>query len=224
MAKKKEILIYGMSDFAKLIRVYLDSVESQKVVAYVADQAFIKQSKIFDELPLIPFEQVETQYPAKSYSMLVAVGYSKMRARKLMFNKAKNKNYNFVNYISPSVIIDESVIVGENNIILHGTVIEPNVKILDNNIIWSSVNISHDVEIGSHSFFASQSLIGGYTKVGDGCFLGFNSTCVQNINIGDESLIGAKSLVLKDTQPFSKNIGSPSKSIGFHEKEGICIL
>lgn len=223
MTKKTEILIYGMSDFAKLIRVYLDRVENQKVVAYVADQAFIKQRKKFDELPLVAFEQVESLYPVKSFSMLVTVGYSNMRARKVMFDKAKKKGYQLVNYTSPSAIIDESVKVGINNIILQGAVIEPNVKIGDNNILWSTVNISHDVEMGSHSFFASQSLIGGYTKVSDGCFFGFGSTCVQNIHIGDESLIGAKSLVLKDTLPFSKNIGSPSKTLGFHEKEGICI-
>lgn len=212
-----------MSDFAKLMRTYLDRVESQKVVAYVADQDFIKQSKSFDTLPLVPFEEVEALYPPKSYSMLVTVGYSNMRVRQFMFDKAKQKNYNFINYVSPSAIIDESLKIGQNNIILQGTVIEPNVVIKDNNIIWSSVNVSHDVDIGSHSFFASQSLIGGYTKIGNGCFLGFNSTCSHNLSIGDESLIGANALVLKDTMPCSKNIGSPSRVVGFHQREGICV-
>ncbi|WP_445425017.1 acetyltransferase [Alishewanella sp. HL-SH06] len=223
MTKKTEILIYGMSDFAKLMRTYLDRVELQKVVAYVADQNFIKQSNSFDTLPLVPFEEVEVLYPPKSYSMLVAVGYSNMRARQFMFDKAKKKNYNLINYVSPAAIVDESVKIGENNIIFQGTVIEPNVVIKDNNIIWSSVNVSHDVEIGSHSFLASQSLIGGCTKIGNGCFLGFNSTCSQNLSIGEESLIGANALVLKDTMSFSKNIGSPSKVVGFHQKEGICV-
>ncbi len=219
----KEIIIYGAGSYARMMRLYIDRVAGQKVVAVCVDQAFMGDIKCFDDLPLVPFEEVEAIYPAENYFMFVAVGYSSMRAREVMYNKAKKKGYNFISYIDSSVLVDSTSVLGENNVVLSGSIIEPFSSLGDNNILWSSVIISHDVKVGSHCFFASQTLLGGNCIVDDGCFFGFNSTCVQNAVIGKESLIGAKSLVLSKTERYSKNIGVPAKKILFHRDEGILI-
>lgn len=145
-----------------------------------------------------------------------------MRARELMFHKAKNKGYNFVSYISSKAIFSPNIKLGENNAILHGVIIEPNVEIGNNNIIWSSTTVCHDSKIGNHNFIAAGTIIGGFTRIEDLCFIGFNSTIIQNIHILNESLIGAKSLQLSNTIKCSKWIGSPSKIVGYHQ-EGIKI-
>jgi UDP-N-acetylbacillosamine N-acetyltransferase len=217
-----KLVIYGLGDFAKAMRYYFEKDTDYSVVAYCADSQYINQNE-FDGLPVVPFDDVQVIFPNDYCKMFVAVGYSKMRARKAMFEKACNKNYTLVNYISPLANIDPSTLLGVNNVVLQGAQIEPFCIIGNNNVIWSSVNISHNVKIASHCFVASQSLLGGRVEIGEGCFLGFNCTIVQEVLLAEESFVGAKSLVLAATAPFSKNIGLPSKLVGFHIQEGIVI-
>ncbi len=219
----KEIVIYGAGSFAKMMRLYLDRVEGQRVVAFSVDQEFMGEEGSFDGLPVVAFEDVQRLYPTDRFLMFVAVGYSTMRARKLMYDKARLKGYRFISYVDSSAIIDETVSIGNNNVILMGSILEAFSSLGDNNIIWASVIISHDVKVGSHCFFASQSLIGGNCYIGDNCFFGFNSTCIQDVNVGNESLVGAKSLVLSNTAEFSQNIGIPAKQVSSHRDTGIFI-
>jgi UDP-N-acetylbacillosamine N-acetyltransferase len=218
----KRLIIYGLGDFAKAMRYYFAKDTTYQVVAFCADKNYISQDEL-DGLPVVPFENVENVYHNDEFTMFVAIGYSRMRARKLMYDKARNKRYEMANYISPLANVDPSIVFGMNNVVLQGSQIEPFCTIGDNNIIWSSVNVSHNVQIGSHCFIASQSLLGGRVKVGDGCFLGFNCTILPELMLADETLVGAKSLVVSTTKPFSKNIGLPSRVVGFHTEEGIVI-
>lgn len=218
----ENIIIYGKSDFAKLMYHYLKNDSSYKVVAFCVDKEYFDEN-IYCNLPVIIFEDIDTTYPSLSHKVLVAVGYSNMRARKTMFEKIKNKKYKCINYISSKAIIDKTVSLGENNIILQNTVIEPFTQLGDNNIVWSSSNICHNVIIESHCFIAAQSLVGGFSIVKDDCFVGFNSTILQNVLLENETLVGAKALILKNTEKYSKYLGNPAKKISSHKKEGIRI-
>jgi len=218
----RNIIIYGKSDFAKLMYHYLKNDTSYNVVAFCVDKEYFDEN-IYCNLPVIIFEDINKLYPSSSHKVLVAVGYSNMRARKIMFEKVKSKKYKCINYISSKAIIDESVSLGENNIILQNTVIEPFVQIGDNNIIWSSSNICHNVIIESHCFIAAQSVVGGFSIVKNNVFLGFNATILQNIVLEDETLVGAKALILKNTDKYIKYLGNPAKKISSHEEEGIRI-
>lgn len=217
------VIIYGAGSFARLARQYLDEVEGQEVVGYTCDSLFMPDVNRLDGLPVEDFESIDSKYPVEDFHMYVAAGYSSMRARTVMFNKAKQKGYKLVNFVHKHALVDETVSMGENNFIFPGVVIEKNSSLGSNNILWSSVNICHDVSIGSHCFVAAKSLVGGFSKVHDGCFLGFSSIILQNINLGAETLIGAGSLVLKNTNEFSKCVGTPAIIVGEHSKTGICI-
>jgi len=217
-----KIIIYGSGSFSKLILHYLKNDTAHQVEAFCVDKQYIN-SKTFCGLPLVNIDDIKLKFPSSEYKVFVAIGYSNMRARKLMYQKIKDKGYACINYINSNSLVDDSVSIGENNAIFPNTVIEPFVKIGNNNIIWSSVNICHDVTILNHSFIAAQVVIGGRAKVFNNCFLGFNSTIVHNIKLADETLAGAKSLVLNNTQENSKYIGSPAVKIGEHSLQGIKI-
>lgn len=220
---KNDIVIYGKGDFARLMLHYLNTDSDYNVVAFCVDKAYL-DSYYFCDLPLVSYEDIEKTYPPNEFKVLLAIGYSNMRARKAMYEKLKSKKYECINYIHSSSIIDSSVKLGKNNIILGNTIVEPFVEIGNNNIIWSSCTISHNVEIDSHSFFASQIVLGGFSKVKDNCFIGFNSTIIQNVTLEKETLIAAKSLVLKNTKQFTKYTGNPVKEVARHEDEGIKII
>lgn len=220
---KINIIIYGKGDFAKLMLYYFNSDTQYNVFAFCVDSKYLTDDT-FCGLPIVSFDEIEFKYSPTKFKAFVAAGYSNMRARKMMFESIKAKGYTCVNYISPLAIIDSSIQMGENNVILQNCVIEPYVRIRHNNIIWSSCNICHNVDIYNDSFIASQSLIGGFSIIKDNCFIGFNSTIIQNITLEDETLIGAKALVLNNTERCSKYLGAPAKRVSTHKELGIKIL
>jgi len=217
-----KLIIYGLGDFANLVKHYFLTDSEYEVVAYCADRDYVKHDSE-DGLPVIPFDEVAAHYPPEDFEMFVAVGYSNMRARKRMFTRAVEEGYRFANFIHSTAFVDPTVSVGVNTLILPGSVIEPFAEIGDNNIIWSCVVISHNATVQDHCFLASKSLVGGYSEVGENSFLGFAATVVQNVRVGRETLVGANSLITGDTQPHSKMIGAPACSVASHADTGIKI-
>ena len=52
-------------------------------------------------------------------------------------------------------------------------------------------------------------------EIGNDVWIGDNVTILGNVKIGDGAVIGANSLITKDIEPYSINVGSPTKIIGF---------
>ena len=204
-----KLVIYGIGPFAKLLHYYLTNDSDYEVVAFCADEAYIKE-KEFCGLPVVAFEEIENIYSPEKYKMLVAVGYSKMRNRKIMFEKAKAKNYVLVNYIHSSVINHELKL-GENNIILAGCVIEPNVEIENNNVIWSMTLLGHDCKIENHNYISAQCLIAGDTKIKNLCFIGNGTTMINRVVIENETYLVAGTNLRKNTKEYGMYMGNPAK-------------
>lgn len=206
-----KLIIYGVGSFAKLLYSYLKNDSAYDVVAFCADKQYINMNQ-FCGLPLVPFEEVESFYSPRKYKMIVAVGYSKMRNRKIMFDKAVKKKYQLVNYIHSSVISHELKI-GSNNIILAGCVIEPEVVIGNNNIVWSMTLLGHDCIIGDHNYISAKCLISGDSKVNDLCFIGNGTTMLNGLVVDSETCIGASTYLRKSTKKYGLYVGNPAKLI-----------
>lgn len=72
-----DIVIFGNTDFGRLLAYYLKTDDSRKVVAYTVNRECIKEDS-FCGLPVVPFEEVENIYPPDRYDILLAIGNSKM--------------------------------------------------------------------------------------------------------------------------------------------------
>lgn len=215
-----QVIIYGIGPFAELLYYYLKNDSSYEVVAFCAERAFIKERE-FCYLPVLEFEDVEKTYSPNNYKMLVAVGYSKMRNRKLMFEKAKSKNYSLVNYIHSSVI-SHNLKLGENNIILAGCVVEPNVEMGNNNIIWSMTLLGHHCNIGNHNYISAKCLIAGQVNIKDLCFVGNGVNMINGVMIENETYLVAGSNIRKNTKEYGMYIGNPAKFLKLNQS-GIVI-
>jgi acetyltransferase-like isoleucine patch superfamily enzyme len=53
------------------------------------------------------------------------------------------------------------------------------------------------------------------------CYIGIGATIRNGVRIAEESLVGAGSLVLRDTEPYSRNVGHPARVLGYHREEGL---
>ncbi|MGL5988348.1 acetyltransferase [Cetobacterium sp.] len=215
----KKVIIFGIGDLAKELYIYIKGYKN--VIGFCVDNQYWDKEKKFFEGKIVYKISDFTPKDFEDIYFITTIGYKNMRSKKKKYLELKRKGIKFTNFIHKSVIYENDLQIGENNIIFPGVIIEPGVKIGDNNIIWTRNVICHDVEIGSHNFIAAASLVGGFSKILDNNFIGFNSTINHNIIIEKEVLIGAKSLVNRNTKNYTKNYGIPSKEISTHEEKGI---
>ena len=198
-ADKKKVVIFGPGDFGQVVHFYLSHDSPHEIVAFTANQELIKQDQLLN-LPIVPFENIENQYPPKNYSLFIAIPYTnnnKTRAR--IFHEAKTKGYELITYINSKAILWDNVEVGENCFILEGNVIQPFVKIGDDVILWSGNHIGHHSIINDHCFLASHVVVSGRVTIEPYCFVGVNATIRDGVHIAKECIIGAGAVILKDT-------------------------
>ena len=56
--------------------------------------------------------------------------------------------------------------------------------------------------------------------IGNDVWIGYGASILEGVTIGDGAIVGARSLVTKDLEPYSINVGIPAKKIGYRfEKE-----
>lgn len=216
----QKLIIYGAGPFAALLYKYLEYDTSYEVVAFCVDAQYRSCEK-FCDLPLVDFDNIEKLYPSNEFSMIVAIGYSSMRMRKVLFDKAKHKGYQLENYIHSSVV-NLAASMGDNNIILPGCVIEPNVILGHNNVVWSMTLLGHDCIVGDHNYISAKCLISGDSTVANLCFIGNGVVMVNGLQISNETCVAASSYLRKSTQELGLYAGNPAKLIKYNEN-GICI-
>ena len=196
----EKVVIYGLGPIAELAKFYFDNDSNMEVVAFTVENAY-KDKDIFNNLPVISFEDIEKYCTSQDVLLFIAVSYSDMnRLRERKYLEGKAKGYKFANYISSKATVWTTDI-GENNFILEDNTIQPFEKIGHNNIIWSGNHIGHHGSIGNNNFIASHVVISGMVHVKDNCFLGVNATLRNNITIESFNIIGAGALILKNTLP-----------------------
>jgi sugar O-acyltransferase (sialic acid O-acetyltransferase NeuD family) len=219
---KQQIIIYGAGDFGKLMLYHFTHDSHFEVVAFCLDKQYLT-TDIFCSLPVLAFESIENHFPASEYPMFIAIGYSNMRHRSIMFNKAKNKHYQLINFISGKAIVRDDLIIGENNAIFSSSDVEPNVTIGNNNIFWTRSILGHGVKIGDHNYFSGGAGLGGNCIIGDYCFLGNAALMINGITIADETFLVAGAVILRDSELATKYHGNPARRVSQHIETGIII-
>ena len=209
--KKKKLVIFGSGEIAQLAHFYFSNDSDYEVAAFTVDANYIHDDK-FCELPVVPFEDVATQYPPEEYEFCVALGYSKLNSvRKEKYLAVKLLGYQLATFVSSSATIMNDRQIGENCFILEDNTIQPFVSIGNNVFLWSGNHIGHHSVIKDHTFIASQVVISGGVEIGEQCFIGVNATLRDRIKVGDKCVIGAGAIILKDAEPEGVYIGAATE-------------
>jgi sugar O-acyltransferase (sialic acid O-acetyltransferase NeuD family) len=193
------LIIFGAGDVARLAHYYFTRDSEHEVAAFTVDEKY-RQSDTFLDLPLVPFEEVVTLYPADQNKMFVALSYARMnKLRAEKYHQAKRNGYELASYVSSrcSFLTDHPV--GDNCFILEDNTIQPFVQIGNDVTLWSGNHIGHDAVIEDHCFLASHIVVSGHVRIRNNCFIGVNATLRNSITIAPETLIGAGAIIMKDT-------------------------
>tara|TARA_R100001129_G_scaffold159129_1_gene123190 strand:+ start:1225 stop:1917 length:693 start_codon:yes stop_codon:yes gene_type:complete len=195
-----KIVIFGTGEYAELAYYYFTNDSEYEVVAFTADNEFIK-SDSFLNLPLVPVDKICELFPPNKFKAHVALSYRKLnQTRQEKFSMMKDLGYSLVSYVCSKSVTWPDLTIGENCFILENQTIQPTVKIGDNVMIWSGNHLGHNCSIGDHTYISSHVCISGHVKIGERCFLGVNATAADFIKIGNDCFIGMGASVVKDLQ------------------------
>lgn len=196
----RKLIIFGLSDIAQIAHDYFERDTDYEVVAFCLDAAYCKEESYMDK-PLIPFDDIEKNYPPSDYDMFIALSYAQMnKLREKKFHEAIAKGYTLPSYISPKCSYLSKYECGRNCFILEDNTVQPYVQIGDNVTLWSGNHIGHHSEIHPHNFISSHVVISGHCTIESHCFLGVNSTLAHQVTIASECLIGAGAVISKSTE------------------------
>ena len=127
-----------------------------------------------------------------------------------------NKKYsklNWLNVISDDSNIDESVNIGEGNMIISGATVNVNSLIGNHNIINTNSSVDHNCKIGSYINISPGVNIAGSVEIKDKSFIGMNSSIKEKIIVEKNVIIGANSYVNIKCQQNNKYYGLPLRKV-----------
>lgn len=200
MDKTKKLVIVGDSGFAEIVREYFDADSSYEVVAFSVEREFLKTEELRG-LPVVPFEEIETQFEPATHEVYVAATYTQLnRLRARLSSAAKAKGYKLASYISSRAFVWRNVELGEHCFIFEDNTVQPFVKVGNNVVLWSGNHIGHHSVIRDNCFISSHVVISGYCDIGESSFIGVNATLVNNVTLGKDNWIGPHLVIMKDTE------------------------
>lgn len=207
-----KVVVFGMLDFASLTHFYLKHDSEHEVVAFTVNEAYLPPDKLFEGLPVVPFETVEKIYPPSEYDFFAPMSHRKMnRLRESIYNQAKSKGYNLISYISSKATVFPGAQIGDNCFILEDNTIQPFTTIGNDVVMWSGNHIGHHGTIKDHVLFTSHVVLSGHCIVEPYCFFGVNATIRNDLHIAEGSFIAMSASVTRDTEPWGVYKGTPAK-------------
>lgn len=197
----KDVVIFGLGDYARIASTYLAADSPHKIVAFTAHGELVDRAEMQGS-PVVPFENLLESHPPDRCALLVGVGFKRVnKARTEVYQQCKALGYEFISYVNSRAYQWGNVEIGENTFIFEANVLQPFVSIGNNCVLWSGNHIGHDTRIGDNCFIASHVVISGNCRVGSSCFIGVNATFRDGIKVADDCVIGAGAVIMKDTEP-----------------------
>ena len=205
-------VIFGDSAFAERILFFIKAETNDEVVAFTTTSKTLVRNQI-EGIPVIPLDKLDESIGGRDFSILLAIGYSRMnQLRESIYKDLLARGYTIRSFVSKNSILYSNRI-GEGCIILPNSYIGPNVVLGVCNFVAASCSISHDTVIGDFNFFSTGVIIGGFANVGNHCFIGLNSTVKSEIFISDYTLVGSSTNMLCPTEENCVYVGNPGKRL-----------
>ena len=144
----------------------------------------------------------------KDAMCVVAIGDPKIK--KNIVEKLIKANMKFTNAIHPSVIMSDSVVLGEGDIICAGCVLTVNIRIGNHVILNLLTTIGHDAVIDDYCSIMPGVRINGENHLHQGVYVGTGSSFAHQVEIGEWSTLGAGAVVIGDIPDHVLAVGVPA--------------
>lgn len=207
-----KVIIFGLKDFASLAHFYLKHDSEHQVVAFTVNKEYLPDPPIFEELPVVAFEDVQNVYDPSRFHLFAPMSHRKMnKVREAIYYQIKAKGYYLITYISSKATLFPGAEIGDNCFILEDNTIQPLTRIGSNVMMWSGNHIGHHGEIKDHVLFTSHVVLSGHCIVEPYCVFGVNSTIRDFTHLAEGSFIAMGACVTRNTEPWGVYKGIPAQ-------------
>jgi len=164
MFTNNNIIIFGTNDLAELAHFYFINElrfdhNDPFPVAFTVNKEYIT-NPIFQNLPVVPFEELEEKYPPKNYKLFAPI--------------ADNNLILEDNTLQPFTPIGNNVVLWSGNHIGHHSTIDDTV------FFTSHVVMSGHCHIKKGSFVGVNACIRDGVTIGENCIIGMGSVVTKN--------------------------------------------
>src|SRR6185436_1582305 len=96
-----DVVIFGVQDFASLAHFYLRHDSPHRVVGFTVHREYLPESREFEGLPVVQFEELESHFPAGQASAFAPMSHGRMnRQRQAIYAALKARGYTLISYVS----------------------------------------------------------------------------------------------------------------------------
>jgi sugar O-acyltransferase (sialic acid O-acetyltransferase NeuD family) len=199
-----DVVVFGIRDFASLAHAYLRHDSAHRVVGFTVHREYLPESRKFEDLTVVPFEELEHYFPPHQVSAFAPLSHRKMnRRREDIYLQLKSRSYQLISYVSSRATRFPETPIGDNCFILEDNTIQPFVSIGNNVVLWSGNHVGHHSVIHDHVFVTSHVVLSGHCVVGPYSFLGVNATIKDQVSLAEGTLVGMGANISKNTEPWS---------------------
>lgn len=205
-----KVIIFGIQDFAELAHYYLTNDSDHEVVAFSVNEKYMPETRVFHDLPIIPFEEIESKFKTSEFKFFAPMSPARMnRNREQVYNAIKDKGYELISYISSKATVFNNKI-GDNCFIFEDNTLQPFTNIGNNVILWSGNHIGHHGTIKDHVMFTSHVVLSGHCIVENYCTFGVNSTIRDGLTIAEGTFVAMGTSIIRNTEAWSMYKGNPA--------------
>ena len=186
---KIPLIIIGAGGGAKMCIDLLETSSSYQVVGLLDDNIEVG-TKVLN-VPVIGNTQcIEQLLKININHFVIAFGVlEKRNIRFELYTNLKKLGCEFPNIIHPKSIVENSVVLGEGNVILAGANVGSCVKLGNLNYINNSALISHDCVLMDNIHIAPGAVLASSIIIESHVLIGMNTTIYYGLKIGESSTI-----------------------------------
>ena len=152
-----------------------------------------------------------------NHPLAVAIAINDNKVVRRLRELISNPHITFPNLIDPSLFLvdEQTVIMGEGNIIQNDCMISCDVTIGNFNLINDHVVVGHDNHIGDFNGLMPGAHLSGGITIGDNNLLGVASVVLQGMAIGNGVTLGANSVLMTQPKDNCTYLGVPARKFDF---------
>ena len=218
MIQDQSIFLFGASGHAKVVIDIIETIKTHNI-SFVVDDDVRLQGKKLCGYPVIGDRNrlLQERSSLNVQTGIVAIGTNSDRAR--IAKWLTEYDFQMITAIHTSAQIARGVTIGENTVVMAGTVLNTDSEIGASVIINTGATVDHDCRIGDFVHIAPGCHICGNVTVGTMTLLGAGTTVVPGVSIGERSVVGAGSVLLADVPSNMVVAGVPARIIRMNSKE-----
>lgn len=194
----RNLVIFGVGQLAQLASFYLNQQSKYQLVGYSTDNP---QSSVHEGLPLVAAEDLNNRFTPDDTSLFVAISYHKQNSiRKHRCEELRKQGWSLASIISPTAVIADNCILGDNLFIVESVVVQPWSQIGDGVVLWSGVQVGHHSLLGAYCFLSAGTVLMGCNTVGSCAHLAGGVTVRDHLKVGSGQQIAAGETVTFDLE------------------------